>query len=203
MVQELADGRRLFRKIRSSKPSRARAEWRNLMELRALGFIVPEALVLARQGRSTAVVFLEVPGRPLDVLIAGCEEPESKLAFFSEVMRLCRKIHAAGFCYRDLYWAHLFAPGLGPSDGPPALVDVERAFMPKLRRRRWIVKDLASLLASWPAARPPRNLMLRLLRSYMAADFSREWKQLARQVLRRAEGIRSHRPRFGDMGFRL
>ncbi|MHC5066228.1 MAG: lipopolysaccharide kinase InaA family protein [Planctomycetota bacterium] len=202
MVQELAGGRRLFRKIRSSAPARAMAEWRNLFELEGLGFVLPRPLLLARRGRATAVCFLDVPGRPLDVLLAECEQPQASLPFLGEVMVRCRSLHRQGYCYRDLYWAHLFAEHLDDPTAVPALIDVERAFKPRWRRRRWWIKDLASLLASWPAARQPRVLMLRLLRAYLAEDFHGRWKDFARPVLRRAKKIRAHRPRYGDMGFR-
>lgn len=200
-VQALPGGRRVFRKLRSSRPARAMEEWANLGELRDAGFLVPQPLMFARRGGATALAFLDVPGRPLDVLIAECERPESKLPFLTQVMALSRRLHAQGYCYRDLYWAHLFAMDLDREAGPIAMVDVERVFKPRWRRRRWLVKDLASLLASWPAARPPRSLMLRLLRAYLGDDFAAEWKGLGRSILRRAEGIRARRPRFGDMGF--
>ncbi len=202
VVQQLAGGRRLYRKIRRSSLAQARAEWRNLSALRDQGIPLPEPLVFARRGQTTVVGILDVPGRPLDVLLAECSDPDRQRGFLTGVVDLVRDLHGAGYCYRDLYWAHLYATDLDLHGSGLSMVDVERAFRPRFRWRRWLVKDLAGLLASWPAARPPRVLMLRMLRGYLGNGFPRTWKPLAREVLDRARRIRAHRPRYGDRGFR-
>lgn len=202
VVQELSGGRRLFRKIRSSGLAQAKAEWNNLGTLRARGIPLPEPVVYARMGAASVVGMLDVPGRPMDSVLAGYPGGSVDWQCLSEVVELVRAIHAAGYCYRDLYWAHLYAAGDADHWSGISIVDAERAFRPRFRWRRWLVKDLAGLLASWPASRPPRVLLLRMLRAYLGDDFSRGWKPLARSVLNRARRIRAHRPRYGDLGFR-
>ena len=101
---------------------------------------------------------------------------------------LLRHLHEAGWVYRDMYWNHVFA------DEDAAglwLVDVERAFRPRQPFARWVVKDLAGLLASWPDGAGSRVAALRFLFAYLS-DERGDWKRLARRVVAKAAAIRAH-----------
>jgi hypothetical protein len=108
---------------------------------------------------------------------------------FRHVAPLIARLHDAGFAYRDLYWNHLFAA----LDAEPVLIDVHRAMRPRWRRRRWIVKDLAGLLASLPGGYS-RASCLRFLHRYAAG---RPAPTLVRAIIAKAERIRAHRPKYG------
>jgi tRNA A-37 threonylcarbamoyl transferase component Bud32 len=185
---ELADGTRIFCKMRRGRRADALAEWRALRELPALGVRVPQPVFLAISGGDSIVGMRAVPGRPMDALL--------REGGFEEALRVLparlRALHDAGWFYRDMYWNHVFLdPGAGI-----ALIDAERVFQPRTRRDRWLVKDLAGLLSSVPQdARVGRTAALRFLRDYLGG-LSGEWKDLARRVVAKADRIRAHVTRY-------
>lgn len=190
-------GFRVFRKVRDRRPADARREWEALLRLGELGIGVPEPLFLAEDGDETAIGMGAVPGRALLDLIA--EEPEwGRVFVVAAVAPMVRRLHGAGFVHRDLYWDHWFAVGPADPDGAAFLIDVERVFRPKpWLRRRYVVKDLAGLVASWPDAVRARVVGLRFLRAYYGGGLQSGWKRTARAVLRKAARIRAHVPVHG------
>jgi hypothetical protein len=115
------------------------------------------------------------------------------------VAKAVRRLHDQGLVFRDLYWNHLFARDLSP-DSEPVFLDVERVFRPRWRWERWVVKDLAGLLASVPAALALRaGDGVRFLRSYLGADWPLRSRRhrLMRKIAAKAARIRAHRPRYG------
>jgi hypothetical protein len=198
MRYELEDGRRIFCKLRDRRPGDARLEWRWLGELPRLGFRVPQRVLLVHRWNHTAVCTLEVPGRPVQALIARAMEAGQRgvvLAYLSAaVAPLVRRFHGEGLVFRDLYWNHLYAESLGEPRSEPTFIDVERIFRPRWRWRRWQVKDLAGLLSSLPPSAPPK-ILLRGLHTYLGGR-QRPWRPLARAVIAKAARIRRHRPRW-------
>lgn len=189
----------VYRKLRTSRPADAMAEWRALFALAVLGIRVPLPVFRARVGRRSAIGMLAVPGRPITaLLVEGPLDLRQQRYLVEHVAPVVRRLHAAGFVHRDLYWSHWFAERLDPAAGEPALIDVERVFRPRWRRRRWLVKDLAGLVASWPRPEPAPGLALRFLRAWQGGRLQPGWKSLARAVLRKAARIRRHVPRHGS-----
>ena len=200
---ELGDGRRVFCKLRDRRPGDARLEWRWLGELPRLGFRAPQPVLLAHRGNHTAVCTLEVPGRPVQALIAEAMEAGQRAVVIAyaggAVAPLVRRFHGEGLVFRDLYWNHLYAESLDEPFCEPAFIDVERIFRPRWRWRRWQVKDLAGLLASLPLSAPP-SILLRALHTYLGGR-EKPWRPLARAVITKAARIRRHRPRWsGEVG---
>ena len=191
-------GRTLYAK---RYPTRAGAdrEWRWVSRLAAAGFRVAQPVGLIRSHRGSLAVFGAVPGRSLDawaVTARGEGWLNSWLAYVvGEVAPLVRQLHAQRWIHRDLNCAHLFAvdPLCG---GAPALIDVERMMRPRWRWQRWVVKDLASLLASCQGFVSARAAM-RFLRVYTAGQTRGARHKLAKAVLKKAGKISRHRPRFG------
>jgi hypothetical protein len=189
---------RVFRKVRDRRPEDAAREWAALDELAALGLGVPKRLFLAREGERTALGMGAVPGRPLLDLLPA--EPDWGCRFVVDaVAPAVRRLHGAGLVHRDLYWDHWFAVGPGGTEPEAFLIDVERVFRPPAwLRRRYVVKDLAGLVASWPDSVRARVVGLRFLRAYCGGGLPRSWKRLSRAVLRKAARIRAHVPVHGD-----
>jgi hypothetical protein len=187
-------GRTLFRKVAVGRA--ALAEWRNLAALEAAGFRVPARVCAAAGLGSSVVVTAQAPGRPLDVLLAEAarrgELTETARRAARAVAPAVRELHARGWCHRDLYASHLFWEPGAPA---PVLIDVQRLFRPRFRRRRWRVKDLAALWSSMPPQLPP-SVGLRFLALYLGRR-PRRWRRLARAVDRKARRIRGHAPRYG------
>ena len=186
-------GRTLYRKLRRG-PGGAR-EWKLLHQLGERGFQVPAPVCLAEAAGRSVVVCLEVAGRPLDALLAEAARDGSTAIVdycCRQVAPLVRRLHDLGWFHRDLYWNHLYTAGL---DQSPSLIDVERTFRPLCRRRRWQIKDLASLLSSTPPGLP-RAAPLRFLRAYLGRG-GRLDRRLLRAILRKARRIQSHQPKYG------
>lgn len=195
---ELADGTVVFRKLRTRRARDAEREWRALDTLAELGIRVPRGLLVARSGMGSALVMHACPGPALsDWILARGADADLAGCVLGPVLALVRRLHAAGFAHRDLYWNHLLIPDLRAHE-ELALIDVERLVRSRLRRRRFLEKDLAALLGSWPLAAPPRTLALRFLRGWLGGALGAGWKRLARRVLARARRIREHVPRHGS-----
>lgn len=193
MRWHLADGRQLFRKQHRGGGASVESRW--LAILHELGFRVPRPLFVARAARTSVLGMAAVAGRPLDLLLAeaaAAGQQRRAAAFAAQtVAPLVRRLHDQGLVFRDLYWNHLFAEDLLGAE--PGFIDVHRVLRPRWRVRRWIVKDLAGLLASLPPGYS-RAACLRFLRRYLGQRPSRS---LVRAIVRKAERIRRHRPKYG------
>lgn len=192
------EGRDLYAKRYRTRRG-ADAEWRGLELLAEAGFAVPARVGLVRGRRGSMAVFAAAPGRSLDAWAVTAAREGWLDAWFGYVLAvvapLVRRLHGCGWVHRDLNCSHLFV--VDPKRRtPPALIDVERAFRPRSRRRRWVVKDLASLLASCPVGVPDR-VALRFLARYAAGSGRRDVRRLLRAVQQKAVRIRAHAPRFG------
>ena len=80
----------------------------------------------------------------------------------ADLAGLVGRLHRSGFVHRDLYLSHIFFDGLSFR-----LIDLQRAFRPRWRRRRWLIKDLAALHFSTPAEQVGRWERLRFLCWYV------------------------------------
>ncbi len=69
-----------------------------------------------------------------------------KRNFLERLAAFIKKFHETGYRHRDLYLAHIF---YGDS-GEFYLIDLARAFKPRLFEERYRVKDLAQLYYSAP-----------------------------------------------------
>ena len=107
-----------------------------------------------------------------------------------------RRLHDQGLVYRDLYWNHIFVEDPRRGD-PPVFLDVERVVRPRWRWARWVVKDLAGLLASVPVGIEVRpRFTLRFLRAYFGGGLDAHRRTIL-AVVAKAARIRKHQPRFG------
>lgn len=191
-------GRTLYAKLYQTRGG-ADLEWRWVATLASAGFRVARPVGLVRSHRGSLAVFAAVPGRSLDAWAVTARREGWLAGWFAyvvgEVAPLVRRLHARGWVHRDLNCAHLFAVDL-VGGGEPSLIDVERVMQPKWRWRRWVVKDLASLLASCPEPVPAR-IALRFLRVYAGEQSRGERRALAADVRRKAARALRHRPRYG------
>jgi hypothetical protein len=191
-----------FCKVREGDRAAAESEWHWLHVLPMLGLAVPEPLAFERRGGRSVVCTAQAAGRPLDALFADAladGRAEECVAFACEAIApRIRQLHDHGLVFRDLYWNHIFVPSLD-LDMEPVFLDVERVFRPRWRRFRWLVKDLAGLVSSFPGELSVRDGM-RFLRAYLADRAAESWlrRQLARAVVQKARAIAAHRPRYGS-----
>jgi UDP-glucose:(heptosyl)LPS alpha-1,3-glucosyltransferase len=83
---------------------------------------------------------------------------------------LTRQMHWSGFYHRDYYWAHLMMRRESPSPAQELrLIDLQRVIRFPWLRRRWQIKDLASINYSVRELGLTRADRVRFLRAYDAS----------------------------------
>ena len=176
--------------------SAARLEFENIRIAREAGVATMREVACGEDrcplgaGRSYLIV-TAVPGdaleRCFDAYLAAHDD-EAVAGLTTKLAGLVRALHRAGHVHRDLYASHVF---LDESAGRARLylIDLARMFRPRLRRRRWFVKDLAQLKYSMPAKwveghwRP-------FLAQYLGDDADATLAQWDELVARKVESMR-------------
>lgn len=162
-------------RIRSGnvRSSTAGVEWANAEALREAGISAAPAVALGEEMHGvwehrSFILLGEVAGESLEKWVPANwpprrhsgESPETNRqgrTFLDGLARFVAGFHQAGFVHRDLYLCHIFiatnaeAPEAAIPRSPRfTLIDLQRVFRPRLRRRRWVVKDLGALAYSAP-----------------------------------------------------
>lgn len=174
-------------------------EWHWLHMLPLLGIASAQPVAWLADGRSHLIVTAAVAGRSLDAWTVDAAHEGWLDEIFAYACRVvapfARQLHGHGLIHRDLNLAHLFV--VDPQRlTKPTIIDVERVFRPRFRFARWVVKDLASLLASAPVSIPTRT-QVEFLRRYAPDLSKRQRRRLGRAILQKVQRIRRHQPRFG------
>lgn len=174
--------------------SPAQREFQNIRRLQAAGVPTMRAIAFGQEVnllgvRRSYVVMSAVPGDALERCLAdflrSCRPAELE-RFNAALVGLVRGLHGAGIVHRDLYASHIFLDEA--ADGPQLyLIDLARAFVPRWRRFRWRVKDLAQLKYSMPAEWVERHWEA-FLDGYLAGA-ARNRRRWARAVDRKAASM--------------
>jgi hypothetical protein len=158
--------------------SPADVEFDNIEALRSAALPTMQAVVCDRGGARSHLIVTSVPGKKLEACMKGFVEahsgsPQIIEAFTLDLARLVRKFHSLGYVHRALYFSHVF---LDESDGKVQLhlIDLARAFVPRWRRKRWQIKDLAQLKYSAPSEVWVSSCWEKFLREYLDCD--ERWK---------------------------
>ena len=108
---------------------------------------------------------------------------QSRIAFINHLADFIRQFHQSGFCHRDLYLCHIFRN----INGDLSLIDLQRAFQPRLFRSRWIRKDLAQLYYSAPGDIISQSDRLRFYLQYVQKNsLTDSDKRFIRKLKRKA-----------------
>ncbi len=114
--------------------------------------------------------------------------------FIDELAQFIKTFHNTGFCHRDLYLCHIFCD----DNERLTLIDLARAFQPRLFGQRFRIKDIAQLYYSAPAKYFSRTDRLRFYITYRgrkkltAAD-----KTFIRQVIDKVNTMARHDKKHG------
>jgi heptose I phosphotransferase len=173
---------------------------------RAVGFIEEMAGPIERR---SVVLFERVAGDAFDRAWAAAQRRGAVVtrgvARHDVAVRLARFVaafHQTGCCHRDLYLCHIFVQLDESARRPPAfcLIDLARIHRPRLRRMRWILKDLAQLDASARQIGASRSDRLRWLLAYLGLTAeSPRVRWYARQITRRSNAILEREARKGRL----
>lgn len=198
--------REQFDRIRrqTARHSRAWWEFRQSVELdaarvpasRAIGYV--ETMRGALERRS-AVLLEQVRGEAFDRLwprlaaaAAPVTRPRSRHDLARRLGRFISAFHQTGCCHRDLYLCHIFVDLDGAGRRPPgfSLIDLARAHTPRLRRMRWLLKDLSQLDASARQIGATRSDRVRFLLAYLGLQAGApRIRWYAARIVRRSERI--------------
>jgi tRNA A-37 threonylcarbamoyl transferase component Bud32 len=182
--------------------SAARREADNLQGLARSGLPVPRALGAweerAVAWRRRSALAMERIEHDLHLRQVLERDPASARRWVGPLADLVARLHGFGWYHRDLYLQH-FALVPAASGRPESLVllDVGRARRSRRPARRWLIKDLAALLHSCPAAVSVRA-RLGFLARYLeltGRTERRARREFARDVLRKAARMARHVPR--------
>jgi hypothetical protein len=186
----------------------AAIEWQNAMQLQAMGVRAAQPIGFGQQmagpwERRSFLLMEAVEGESLERWVPRRVPPadrerdwHGRRATFDRLARFVAFFHQSGFVHRDLYLCHIFTCDTGPgysvssSEDLFTLIDLQRVFRPRWRKRRWIVKDLAALNFSAPADRVGGWERLRFLCRYVRAfEGAGSARTLARLIGRKTAGI--------------
>jgi tRNA A-37 threonylcarbamoyl transferase component Bud32 len=168
-----------------------RAEWRNAARIAGLGIPTVVAAGWGRHAGGSFVVLEGSPGLPGEAWMRSGGDARVLRGLARGLAAGVARMHDANLCHRDLNVYHVIVDG-----GDYRLIDVGRVM--RFVRRRWIVKDLASLLASARREGYPAWSARLFLREYLKAT-TRHWSRrgIIRAALRKAERIRGRLERKG------
>ncbi len=97
--------------------------------------------------------------------LATAENLKLRRNFISQLAGFVKRFHETGYRHRDLYFSHIFYG----ANGGFYLIDLARAFKPKLFVERFRLKDIAQICYSAPARYFSRTDRLRFYLGYKAS----------------------------------
>lgn len=184
--------------------SRAWWEFAQAQRLAESHLPTPQAVAVAEDmcgplERRSAVLLAAAPGDAFDRVWTEAErrgDPITRgLARHDLAVRLGRFVaafHQSGLCHRDLYLCHIFVDLDPEARRPPTftLIDLARTMRPRLRRMRWIIKDLAELDSSARQIGATRADRLRFLYAYLGlAPRAPRVRWYVRRICRKSDRI--------------
>jgi heptosyltransferase-2 len=122
------------------------------------------------------------------------ENLKLKRDFVTRFAAFIKRFHQTGYCHRDLYFSHIFYR----TDGIFCLIDLARAFKPAVLHRRFLIKDIAQIHYSAPAAHFSRSDRLRFYLAYTARNrLAARDKAFIRKVLAKTNRMAKHDRKHG------
>ncbi len=178
-----------------------------IRELPAAGVCTPKVIAYGRQWgalfeKRSFIITEKIPdAEALERKLPDCfnappttENLKSARDFIARLAAFVRKFHNTGYCHRDLYFSHIFYR----TDGNLYLIDLARAFKPAVLRRRFLIKDIAQIHYSAPAAHFSRSDRLRFYLAYTARNrLTRRDKPFIRKVLAKTNRMAKHDRKHG------
>jgi hypothetical protein len=109
--------------------------------------------------------------------------------FLRTLAQFVRRFHDLGYRHRDLYLSHIFRN----LQGELFLIDLARAFQPRLRQARFLSKDLAQLYFSLPGYAFTKTDRLRLYMAYVQQNrLTARDKRFIKKLLARVTRMTRH-----------
>ncbi|MHC5076369.1 MAG: lipopolysaccharide kinase InaA family protein [Planctomycetota bacterium] len=178
-------------------------------DLELAGIKTPKAVSYGEQWgmflekRSFTITEEITNAQALEKKLPECFEDSTKLEnvkeqreFIKELGQFAKKFHNSGYRHRDFYLAHIFYR----KDGTLYLIDLQRAFKPRLLAERFRVKDIAQLYYSAPKSAFSKTDRLRFYRSYTGKRcLEKSDKVFIRKVFKKVMRIARHEIKHGRL----
>lgn len=146
--------------------------------------LITEGIVGQSLERFVPKIFSRVPRKG---------ELAERREWIKQLAVLIRRFHRCGFCHRDLYLSHIFISFNEQGKAVYYLIDLARCFKMKLRKKRWIVKELAGLNYSAPDPEISKTDRLRFFRTYLEkTKLDDNDKKLLNKIIRKTKRIERH-----------
>ena len=201
-LEYLSAGKKFLRLLRCAHDE-AEHEWNCIRMLKQDGFLTPEPVALGQEKSSGAVTrsFLltaEIEGGVAGHNLLPSLDARTRRAFVLEVAGLTRRFFDAGYAHRDYYLSHIFVVEDETRHSRELfLIDLQRVFKPSIFRRRWRVKDLASLAYTAQLAGATRGDLMTFYKTcFRAGEILPSDKAFIREIMRRVEALHSRGPRY-------
>lgn len=168
-----------------------RTEWRNARRLREAKIPNVVAVGWGRHPRGSFCVLEESPGFPADEWRQHGLSVRDLRSLSESLAVYVARLHDARLCHRDLNVYHVLV-----HQGTVRIIDVGRVC--RFVRRRWIIKDLASLLDTARREGMPREVARVFLARYLK-ETRHVWarRALVGAVERKARRYRRHNEKYG------
>lgn len=204
---------RMFRQVMLH--SRAWWEFRQSRTLTGKFIPVVQAVGIVERMRGpyeqcSAAVFNSVPGDAFDRAWTRLQRDDAPISrpprrhdVARGLARFVAAFHQTGYCHRDLYLCHIFADFDEAGARPPqfTLIDLARTHYPRLRRMRWLVKDLSQLDYSARQIGATRSDRLRFLIAYLGLlPHAPRVRYFARRVTAKSDAIQRRERRKNPSG---
>jgi len=185
----------------------ASCEVEPIRELPAAGVCTPKVIAYGQQWgalfeKRSFIITEKIPDADaLERTLPDCfnappttENLKLKRDVIARFAAFIKRFHQTGYCHRDLYFSHIFYR----TDGTLCLIDLARAFKPAVLHRRFLIKDIAQIHYSAPAAHFSRSDRLRFYLAYAARNRLTQWdKAFIRKVLAKTNRMAKHDRKHG------
>jgi heptosyltransferase-2 len=177
-------------------------EFTSAEELSAAGINTPKTIAYGEQcgtlfERRSFIIAEKIPdAESIERKLPDCfdipatrENLRRRRDFVSKLARFIKGFHATNYRHRDLYFSHIFYDYKGQFH----LIDLARAFKPRILRRRFQIKDIAQLYYSAPAKYFSKTDRLRFYIGYTGRKkLTRRDRVFIRKVINKAKRMARH-----------
>ncbi len=191
-----------YREVGNARGARsvAAVEWTWLWTLHQLKIPVAQPIAFGQEfehgkEKRSAILIEEVPGNSLEFWFDqwGKTDRQKIVKLIEPVADLVAGLHRNGFFHRDLYLCHIFYDPESPLEHALHLIDLQRVIKPIWRRKRWVIKDLASLNYSVPLQSLSTKDRIRWLKRYLeVTTLSPKDKRLLYRIIKKTQRIAKH-----------
>lgn len=182
----------------------AGTEWRAIESLKELGLETLNPVAFGTKGWNPATrksfIVTEEISNSINLEDLSANWPQSppnfrtKMQLIAEIAGTSRTLHENGIFHRDYYLCHFLFQKTSHDNYRLSLIDLHRALIKPLQRKRWRIKDIAGLYFSARNSGLSKRDCYRFMRAYSAktlrqcmAEDAGFWQQVVKRSARMAE----------------